>query len=217
MIYLLDSDAIKKLAQYDLLLELGIAYDSEPESFAVLPELKYQLHLGNHTKAVDKLGSQKSYEALNSFLARAKEVLVVATSAANEILELNQSNLDIGEQTLLAAMASSSDNQLISGDKRAFVAISKIVDCAAVESMWPRFICLEEALHAIIETSDFTIISSKIRSRPDVDSAMKMAFGVSAPSNQSSVIGALKSFIEHLTTNTNGLYQTDNNRASSTA
>jgi hypothetical protein len=207
MIYLIDNDAIKKLAQYNLLTELCSAYDVQPNNFAVLPELKFQLKLKNKPKAVEKLGDESSFNRLVEFLKLAQEVIVHKTDSANEILKLNQSNLDFGEQTLLAALSSNAESKMLSGDKRAFHAISKIEKTNVLSLLWPRFICLEEALHRILHNNDFSIVSNKVRSKPSVDNAIKIAFGVSNPSNRESVVCALSSYIQSLIESTNGLYE----------
>lgn len=206
MDYFIDSDAVKKMAQFTLLPELCQAYSVAPSQFFVLPELKYQLHLGNIPKATKKLGSAEAVGCLERFLTGAQEVCNISTDAANEILALDHPNLDVGERVLLAALVSTPDSKMLSGDKRAFVAISEVKSNHNATKLWHRFICFEEALFRIINTSDFSEISRKVRARSDVDSAIRMAFGVSEPSGKSVVIEALRSYIGHLGKQTNGKY-----------
>jgi len=205
--YFLDSDVVKKTAQYDLFNELISSYESEPHNFSVLPELKFQLHLANKNKSVEKLGSEEAYNALSTFLASASEINVIPTDAANEILALDQSNLDIGEQVLLAAVSSTDEGRMISGDKRAFISISKIKNLASIDSLWPYLICFESALQKIIiSNNSFELITKKVRSRPDADNSIKIAFGISSPADIDSVMQALESYINDLICQTSGKY-----------
>lgn len=205
--YFLDSDVVKKTAQYDLFNELISSYESEVHHFSVLPELKFQLHLANKEKSVEKLGSEIAYNALSTFLDSANEIELILTDSANEILALDQSNLDIGEQVLLAAVSSTDEGKMISGDKRAFISISKIHGLSSIDNLWPYLICFENALQKIVVSHKvFESISKKIRSRPDADNSIKIAFGVSSPANIDSVMQALESYINDLVSKTSGKY-----------
>jgi len=205
--YFLDSDVVKKTAQYDLFNELISSYESEPHHFSVLPELKFQLHLVNKEKSVEKLGSEIAYNALSTFLDSANEIEIIPTDAANEILALDLSNLDIGEQVLLAAVSSTDEGKMISGDKRAFISISKIDHLSSIDDLWPYLICFENALKKIVLSQNaFGSISQKIRNRPDADSSIKIAFGVISPANIDSVMQALESYINDLVSKTSGKY-----------
>ncbi len=205
--YFLDSDVVKKTAQYDLFNELINSYESEAHHFYVLPELKFQLHIANKDKSVRKLGSEDAYAALSTFLDSAREIDIIPTGTANEILTLDQANLDIGEQTLLAAVSATDEAKMISGDKRAFISISKIGHLSSIDNLWPYLICFENAIQTIVLChKPFGSISQKIRNRPDADNSIKIAFGVSSPANIDSVLQALESYINDLVSKTSGKY-----------
>ncbi len=72
--YFLDSDVVRKTAQYDLFNELINSYESEAHCFYVLPALKYQLHITNKEKSVKTLGSEDAHTALSRFLESACEI-----------------------------------------------------------------------------------------------------------------------------------------------
>lgn len=209
--YMLDSDAIRKLAQYDLLTELCYAYKTTPSNFLVLPELKFQLKLGDSAKAIKILGSKEAYQKLMLFLDEAGEITEFSSEAANEILNLRLPNLDSGEQVILAAMIADERHRMLSGDKKAFIAIARITHSYISENFWPRVICLEEALHAIINSNDFDLVSKKIRSKPRVDAAIKIAFGSSVATSFDSAVAALESYISYLIKDTNNKYVFEHN------
>ncbi|NUT88448.1 hypothetical protein HNO91_18585 [Pseudomonas corrugata] len=123
--YLLDSDAARKLCQYELIEELIVLLGCVMGDVAVLPQLKFQLRLTNDAKALEKLGTADAVELARRLIATAREVEVSAASA-NPLLELNRPDIDTGEATLFAAFWESADLSLVSGDKRAFIALSKV-------------------------------------------------------------------------------------------
>lgn len=204
--YLLDSDAAKKICQYRLLNELAAALGCALSDFAVLPQLKYQLKLANADKARDKLGSQEAVDMARQLVEAASEVVVLADSA-NPLLELNRPDIDSGEATLFAALHGDDDSSLVSGDKRAFVALSKVDDIPVVDALWARLICLEEALLLILQHAEFQQVSEKVRSVPVVDMAISIAFGRVHANPIDDVLNGLNSYLLDLQANTSGKYQ----------
>ncbi|QEY17553.1 hypothetical protein D0C16_17120 [Cellvibrio sp. KY-GH-1] len=206
MLYLLDSDVAKKLVQYNLIAELIHGLGCKESDLAILPQLKYQLglHLVDKSKALRKLGTSQAVSAAVRLVTNATEV-VITSNAANPILSLNHPNLDSGEKTLLAALATQVDDKLISGDKRALVAISKIGDLP-IENLWARILSLEEAIFIIAISNTFKNISDKICSQPSVDTAISIVFGKSTKNDFESVKEGLISFMQSLRVDTQGCY-----------
>lgn len=204
-LFLLDSDVAKKICQYHLLHELANALGCGLEQFAVLPQLKFQLKLAKDDKALAKLGSEEAVALVRQLVAAAAEVEIDA-EGANPLLQLNRPDIDSGEATLFAALHSNEESSLVSGDKRAFVALSKVNDMPVLDALWARIICLEEALHFILQSADFQVVSDKIRARPDVDTAVRLCFGGPIASAQGAVIEALQSYMRSLVADTNGKY-----------
>lgn len=205
VLFLLDSDAAKKLCQYHLLHELAVALSCALENFAILPQLKFQLKLAKDDKALIKLGTQEAVALARQLVAVASEVEVVAESA-NPLLQLNRPDIDSGEVTLFAALHSQEDTALVSGDKRAYVALSKVEDMPVVDALWVRLICFEEALYLILRSSDFQCVSDRIRARPDVDIAVSLSFGRVVANPPDTVIEALHSYMGSLMIDTTGKY-----------
>lgn len=203
--YLLDSDAAKKLCQYCLINELASSLACSLDEFSVLPQLHYQLRLNNQKKSLEKLGSESALQEAFRLIERSSEV-EVSQDSANLLLELNQPDIDSGEAILFAA-THEMGGDLLSGDKRAFIAISKINGNEILDTLWVRFICFDEAMLLLIKKCCFENISRKVRSRPDVDTAISIAFGRSAPNHREEALSALNSYIGHLVTNTSGKYQ----------
>lgn len=203
--YLLDSDAARKLCQYELIEELIVLLGCTIGDVAVLPQLKFQLRLANDVKALEKLGTANAVDLAKRLIASAQEVEVSATSA-NPLLELNRPDIDTGEAILFAALSERSDSSLVSGDKRAFVALSKVNGVPMIDGLWARMLCLEEALLWLARDGDFPTVSERVRNRLDVDTSIGISFGRSTPAAQQTVIDALQSYIDHLKQQTSGKY-----------
>lgn len=203
--YLLDSDAAKKICQYHLLHELAGALNCAISDFAVLPQLKFQLRLAKDEKALAKLGTEEAVALARHLVAAASEVEVVA-EAANPLLQLNRPDIDSGEATLFAALHGTKEAELLSGDKRAYVALSKVDGMAVVDALWSRLICLEEAVYLIVLSTDFQLISNKIRAQPEVDMAISISFGRVVAHTPEAVIGALQGYMNALAGDTGGKY-----------
>ena len=203
--YLLDSDAARKLCQYELIEELIVLLGCTIGDVAVLPQLKFQLRLANDVKALEKLGTANAVDLAKRLIASAQEVEVSATSA-NPLLELNRPDIDTGEAILFAALSERSDSSLVSGDKRAFVALSKVNGVPMIDGLWARMLCLEEALLWLARDGDFPTVSERVRNRLDVDTSIEISFGRSTPAAQQTVIDALQSYIDHLKQQTSGKY-----------
>lgn len=203
--YLLDSDAAKKICQYSLLHELASALGCGLGDFAVLPQLKFQLKLIKDDKAFAKLGSLEAVDLARQLVASASEVEVLVESA-NPLLLLNRPDIDSGEATLFAALYGNEGAELLSGDKRAYVALSKVEGMPVVDALWARLICLEEALYLILGSAEFQLVSAKVRARPDVDTSVSIAFGRTAENPLESVVEALLSYMRSLEADTSGKY-----------
>ncbi|MGG5283504.1 hypothetical protein ACQZ2G_05775 [Pseudomonas viridiflava] len=203
--YLLDSDAARKLCQYELIEELIVLLGCTIGDVAVLPQLKFQLRLANDVEALEKLGTANAVDLAKRLIASAQEVEVSATSA-NPLLELNRPDIDTGEAILFAALSERSDSSLVSGDKRAFVALSKVNGVPMIDGLWARMLCLEEALLWLARDGDFPKVSERVRNRLDVDTSIGISFGRSTPAAQQTVIDALQSYIDHLKQQTSGKY-----------
>jgi hypothetical protein len=205
--YILDSDAARTLCQYGLVEELAAALGVSLSDFAVLPQLKYQLKIGS-TKAIEVLGSQQAVELADKLIEAALEVSV-STNSANLILLSDRPDIDAGELILFVALADNEKASMVTGDKRALAALSSIT-AVRLLTLWPRLICLEEAIALLIAHSGLSLVSGKIRARPDVNVALTLAFGKSAPQSLGGVLEGLSSYVADVIVRTNTKYQIKN-------
>ncbi len=204
--YLLDSDAARKLCQYLLLDEFAASLGCGLQEFAVLPQLKFQLATQNESKALKKLGSSDAVLLAQALVAAAAEI-DLSPEAANNLLQLSRPDIDSGEAVLFAALSQRDQDMMISGDKRAYVALSGIEGHSLVEGLWPQLICLEEAILLILGCFPFELVSDRIRARNDVDMSLRIVFGSSIANTQETVIAALESYLGDLARLTGSKYR----------
>jgi hypothetical protein len=205
-LYLLDSDAARKLCQYLLLDEFAASLGCGFQEFAVLPQLKFQLATQNESKALKKLGSSEAVLLAQALVAAAAEI-DLSPDAANKVLQISRPDIDSGEALLFAALCHRDQDMMVSGDKRAYVALSGIEGHSLVEGLWLRLICLEEAVLMILRCYPFELVSDRIRARSDVDMSLRIAFGSSSANTQSTVIAALESYLGDLVRLTGSKYR----------
>ncbi|MGE8362443.1 hypothetical protein [Pseudomonas sp.] len=204
--YLLDSDAARKLCQYLLLDEFAASLGCGLQELAVLPQLKFQLSTQNESKALKKLGSREAVLLAQALVAAAVEI-DLSPDAANNLLQISRPDIDSGEAVMFASLSQRDQDMMISGDKRAYVALSGIEGHPLVEGLWLRLICLEEAILLILRCFPFELVSDRIRARSDVDMSLRIAFGSSSANTQETVIAALESYLGDLAQSTGGKYR----------
>ena len=204
--YLLDSDAAKALCQYGLLQDMATALRVELRDFSILAQLRFQLHAANPAKALAKLGSALAVEQLNLLVAQASEVVVLVESA-NYVLLDGTPDIDGGELALFAALCEDSSAGLITGDKRSLVALCKVGGTVEGSFSWAQILCLEDAIAIIIGHFGLAYVSAKVRSRPDVNSALSSIFGRSVAADEQAISDGLLSYLNDLHHRTAGKYQ----------
>ena len=199
--YLLDSDVARKMAQYTLIDDMVACLRCRLADLAVLPQLKFQLGIGT-AKALRKLGNEAAVAAANKLIDAAQEISL-GPEAANTLLELNRPDIDSGEQVLFAALLLDASRQLVSGDKRAMVALSQI---ETIEHVWASLRCLEDLVLLMVHAMAFDALSANIRGRADADISLSIIFGRSQAAPKASVLEALGSYLNQLINDTGGRY-----------
>jgi len=119
------------------------------------------------------------------------------------LLELNRFDIDSGEQVLFAALLLDASRQLVSGDKRAMVALSQI---ETIEHVWASLRCLEDLVLLMVHAMAFDTLSASIRGRAEADTGLSIIFGCSQAAPKDSVIEGLGSHLNQLIKDTGGRY-----------
>jgi hypothetical protein len=162
------------------------------------------------------LGKQLSKIRLRGNVARIKETLSKFFSA-NEVLEPTREeqalaadlealaqaqgvNLDTGESQLVSILISRSLLWLLTGDKRAVVAIERLLDEEpSLHAIKGKVMSLEQLVSSLLTSGDGEMIRAAICAEPDVDRSLKICFAcASAGVALSTVMEGLKSYIGDL-------------------
>ncbi|WP_426803426.1 hypothetical protein [Xanthomonas campestris] len=204
--YLIDSDAAKALCQYGLMEGLATALGLTLADFSILAQLRYQLHLAEPTKALQKLGSQIAVEQAVRLAAEASEVVVLLASANYALLE-GTPDIDGGELALFAAICDDNNAGLITGDKRSLIALCKVEGQVQSNFSWAQIMCLEEAVAVLVGHFGWEYVSERVRQRPEVNTAISNIFGRSVPAGEAAISEGLHSYLNELRVNTSGKYE----------
>jgi hypothetical protein len=203
MMTLVDNDILLKCACYRLLAELVMASCWEGRAgyltvarFVLLKRIR-RLGLCVDTAVVeaDLLGFLAEHAALET---TAEEQSLAATMEA-----LAQSllvNLDTGESQLVAMLALRALPGLLTGDKRAVVAIEQLIDLVGeIVGVGGKVTCLEQLVRRAVATGDAAAIRRAICSEPAVDRTLSICFECSSPEQSgASVFEGLDSYISDL-------------------
>ncbi len=201
---LIDNDALLKLARYGLLDEAVALFGCTLTDVRVLATAKYSL-----LPAKDRLRLCKDAESasrLEAFI-RASKPLDAGSANPNLLDELNAvQNIDAGEALLLAVGATDGNTLVITGDKRSLAALCSHNSVTHVSSaLAGRVVSMEVLFSHLLVEYQFAHVQTCVRSKPDADMALKIAFGVSTPATLESVQVALNSYIRQSRNSTGAL------------
>lgn len=203
--YLLDSDVAKALCQYCLVEDLAIALGVTVSDFAVLSQLRFQLHHGNRSRSLKKLGSERAVQQLDVLISQCSEVVALVESA-NFLLLSGTPDIDGGELALFAALCEDPTAELVTGDKRALIALCKVGEPVSSAFRWAQIMCLEEAFAHLVRHFGCSYVSERVRARLDVNHAVSNIFGRSAPASEVSILEGIDSYLGELQQLTQGKY-----------
>jgi hypothetical protein len=200
---LIDNDALLKLARYGLLNESIALFGCTSTDVRILATAKYSL-----LPIQDRLRlceDEESAGRLEEFLKSSTSL--DARSAAPELLDtLNAvQNIDAGESLLLAVGATDVNTLIITGDKRSLAALCSDDSVAQVFNALAGRVVSMEILFSYLVEQQFDYVQSCVRSKPNVDKALSIVFGISIPADLNSVQKGLNSYINHLRKVTGGL------------
>jgi hypothetical protein len=198
---LLDNDIVLKTACYSLAEELLASVTTGDTPPAVLGVGKYVVR--------GRLQRDQRVNDIERALAAFARIIDAATllepdeneltMAADLEAEANRRDLDLdgGESQLLAILANRSCRLLVTGDKRAIIAIAAVAPTIAER----RIGCLEQVMVQLIGGAGVEVVRERVCAEPDVDRAVTICFGCSrAAVDLEEVLAGLSSYIRYLST-----------------
>lgn len=192
----IDNDVILKLAQYGILEHLPKLFTRRGEvQISVLDSARYKLLPKQNPLKLCK--SEEAASQIAMLLGIAQKVSVAGVDLA--VLEqLNAvPGIDAGEALLFAAAAADVYSVILTGDKRALTGLSEHHPEVLALSLSSKIITLEGLIQGFVEL-DHLSTQQAIRSKPAVDKALSMVFGVSAAASEESVQAGLNSYVGHV-------------------
>jgi len=203
-VVLLDNDIALKTCCYDLVGEVCTLLAGDQFALAVLGVAKFVLR-----KRIEKSGKiedrQRASTALGELLSKATKlepnIAEVELAASFEVhAQMVGVAFDPGESLLLAALIRRSALALVTGDKRAIVAVDQIATALDLHtSVDGRLLCLEQVVLALCETMCAAKIATRICAEALVDMAMSICFSCSTGCfEEARTLDGLQSYIADL-------------------
>lgn len=193
---LIDNDALLKLARYGLLDKVVALFGCTFTDVCVLATAKYSLLPARNRLRFCE--DEESAARLEAVLRTSKPL--DAGAADPDLLDVLNAvqNIDAGETLLLAVGATNGDTLVITGDKRSLAALCSHDSVAHVSNALAGRVVSMEVLFSLLIDHQFTHVQECVRSKPNVDKALSIAFGVTTPADLDSVREGLTSYIRHL-------------------
>lgn len=197
----LDNDVLYKGACYGLLTDLIRALPFPSCSYGVLGAARFMLPKRLRKKP-PPAGSYVAIEELTNFMQKAvmlePETTEVELAAFLERDALTKGlQLDSGESQLCAMVITRALNALVTGDKRAIVAIGLVL--ANEPKITRRLYCLEQLFLRLLDLGAGKKAKDAVCANPGVDTALTNCFGCRSPEiTESQWVEGLNSYVKHL-------------------
>jgi hypothetical protein len=199
-----DNDILFKGACYGILSDLLAAHNDGVGAIGILGAARFVIP--KKIKRAKLLGSIESAEKnLMTFLAQCKileptideQMLAAEFELAGQKLGVN---LDIGESQLCAIVARRIIPLLLTGDKRAIIAIEELLSNGAdLDSLCGRIKCLEQIWLSALEQTDFEKMRVAVCAEPEIDKTATICFACSSQQvSADDVVEGLHSYIKYL-------------------
>jgi len=199
---LIDNDVLLKVCAYDLVDEFLELFAST--QLLILPTAPYVVE-----SVIKRTGRMKDKARATASLHRLVAAASMVEPSADEIQaaavleeQAHQENfeLDGGESILFVLLSNSKAKVLLTGDKRAIVALEQVSPSLSKPASVARKITsLEQVISALIQKKSPEEIAAKVCSEPDVDKAIAICFRCSSGNFEpNSTMEGLASYIGDL-------------------
>jgi len=205
VIVLADNDIVLKLAACDLFGEFFTAFATTRSTVQILPTARNVLTSKRFQKRLDEAARLR----LAEFLANAPEINVVPSLERREALA-EQPRIDDGEAFLFASCPLLTDSVLVTGDKRALIALVEAgtsdATCAEVcAELAGRVYCFEQVIERILSAVGFDAIRERLVAARECDSGLALWLGSTLDATAERFDEGLQSFLNRARTETGAL------------
>jgi hypothetical protein len=202
---LVDNDILLKGSCYGLLRELVAAVPGNAALAGILGAARFIIPKLIAKQDFVNTAPARAQERFESFI---RENAVVEPTAEEQRLaaQLESTaqhlavNLDSGESQLVAILVRRTIPFLATGDKRAIVALERLLDAhGALSVIGGRITCLEQLVRRLLEACDHEEIRKAICAEPKIDKTLTICFGCASPTvDRDAVRDGLNSYIAAL-------------------
>jgi hypothetical protein len=199
---LLDADALSKLAHWDLLGELDELFGSADANTATLSTLVHRAYRAC-TKPDGRLF--RDTEAARRAYERASKMAPFPATDEPTLLEFQKlAGIDPGEALLLAALVANPSAILLTGDKRAVMALTKM-EPEARERLSGRIVQLEQVVLALLKKRGIEWLRARVCPSRAIDKSIAIVFGSDCKASELEVEAGLRSYIANARSASAGL------------
>jgi hypothetical protein len=200
----IDNDVILKGVSYGFLTELIHAVPGTPHAHGVLGTAKYVLR-----KALQKRPPHRVSQARAELEAALLTLEVLEPTdqetelAAQLEFEAQRQGvpMHVGECQLVAMLAIRGFNHVLTGDRKAIVALAAVANSSGISTakLAGRLICFEQAIRYLVLAHGAANIKAAICAEREVDVAMRVCFSCASPEvGEASWLAGLDSHIAEL-------------------
>ncbi|MEN9863130.1 MAG: hypothetical protein RLZZ601_894 [Pseudomonadota bacterium] len=191
-----DVDALCKCAHWDVLDSLPELLGFEWAEAATLSSLKYR--------------ALKAQEAPDGKIFKTAEAAKLANSTIDKMnLNFNSAmdvfpelsdvvGIDGGEAIIFSAVAQHAEGYVLTGDKRALRALSKIPKTSNIEFLKNKFICVEMLLLMLVDKYGVNWVREHFCPAREIDKTIMVILGSRCDANEESIREALGSYLREL-------------------
>lgn len=196
---LLDNDVVLKACAYRCHSETlaAMTLDGEPPAMLGIARFTLRTRLGGQNSLTDPKGATQAFEMMLAelrLLEPTKDEIALAAEL-EEQASVKALDFDTGESQLVAILLLRSLPLLVTGDKRAIVAISGI----SLGGAEGRIACQEQLIARLLRDIPHTTLRDRVCAEPRADKALTACFACSAPSvSVDDVLAGLDSYTGHL-------------------
>lgn len=199
---LADNDVLAKAAHWDLLEVVPRLIEGDWQEVLILDSLRHRAARAAKGKQ-DRLFAASNVAARLEVVIRDLRPVPLASEAVRGCLS-DHVGIDSGEQLLFGALIESPDGMLITGDKRALIALPDILPVEVLAAIQSRCLCTEQLLVCAIDLLGIAEVRARMRPYIDRDVAARIIMGAACDRPEAEVREALGSYLKDIRAKSQG-------------
>lgn len=190
----IDADAMSKLAHWKILPELPSLLSTKWEEVTTISSLEFRAR-----RAIQSLDYKlfHTVDAANVVLESIYNMAKPQDQSNEDILQelVDVRAIDTGEAVLLSKIANHSDNRLLTGDKRAITALSRL---PIAEKFIGKIITIEQIILASLDIYGSCWLLEHICPFRNIDKMVQVVLGSDCDAEEANIREALNAYIKSI-------------------